>query len=137
VWSLGVNLYELLTGRPPFRAAGTRETLSLVVHADPIPPSHLQPSVPRDLDTICLKCLQKDPLRRYSGARELAQDLRCFLSGEAIHARPAGPLERVMKWTRRHPVLAVLTVFMLLMALVGVVATVAALVHLLRPTPGR
>ncbi len=129
IWALGVNLYELLTGRPPFKAAGTLETLRLVLHAEPVPPSQMQPSVPRDLDTICLKCLQKDPARRYPGARELAQDLRCFLSGEAIHARPAGWLEHGVKWIRRHPLAAALAAFVLLMALVGIVVTVMGLAH--------
>jgi serine/threonine protein kinase len=129
VWALGVNLYELLTGRPPFHAAGAMETLRMVMDSDPVPPSKLQPGIPRALDTICLKCLQKDPARRYSGARELAQDLRRFLSGEAIHARPAGLLERALKWVRGHPVAAVGMGFVVLMALVGMAATVAVVVR--------
>jgi serine/threonine protein kinase len=129
VWALGVNLYELLTGRPPFSAAGAMETLRLVLESEPVAPSKLQPRIPRALDTICLKCLQKDPARRYSGARELAQDLRRFMAGEAIHARPAGMLERALKWVRRHPAGAVGMGFLVLMALVGMAATVVVVVR--------
>jgi serine/threonine protein kinase len=131
VWALGVNLYELLTGRPPFRAAMTKETLRLVLQAEPVPPSKLQPGIPRDLDTICLKCLKKDPLQRYAGARELAQDLRHFQMGEPILARPAGFLERALKWMREHPVSAMVAGFVLLMSLVGIAATLTMVTRLL------
>ena len=129
VWALGATLYELLTGRPPFRAASTEETLRLVLFIDPIPPSQLQPSVPRDLDTICLKCLQKEPGRRYLGGRELAQDLRRFLAGEAILARPAGLRERTMKWARRHPSWAVLAAPVLFSILAAVTVNIVVLVR--------
>ncbi len=129
VWALGVNLYELLAGRPPFSATGSMETLRLVLDSYPVPPSKLQPGIPRALDTICLKCLQKDPSRRYSGARELAQDRRRFRAGEAIHARPDGMLERAVKWVRCHPATAVGAGFVVLMALVGMAATVVVVVR--------
>ncbi len=122
VYSLGVILYECLTGRPPFRAATVVDTLDLVLHHDPIPPRQLQPNVPRDLDTICLKCLQKDPQKRYREARELADDIRRFLNHEAILARRVGPIERSAKWIRRHPMTAVV-VLMSFIAAIGILGT--------------
>jgi WD40 repeat protein len=94
VYALGVILYELLTGRPPFRAATPLETLVLVVHDDPVPISRLEPTVPRDLATICLKCLEKEPGRRYVSADALAADVHRFLADEPIVARPVGTLGR-------------------------------------------
>ena len=106
VYALGAILYTLLAGSPPFRAATALETLAQVKSADPVPPSRFQPGLPRDVETICLKCLEKAPGRRYSTARELAEDLRRYQSGEPIVARPAPFWERGWKWARRRPAVA-------------------------------
>jgi serine/threonine protein kinase len=130
VWALGATLYELLTGRPPFKGGGPAETLRDVLMLDPAPPSQLRPSVPRDLDTICLKCLQKDPAQRYAGARELAQDLRSFLAGESIAARPAGgAIERLARWARKRPTLAAVFAGAVLLAVAGAAAVAGALIY--------
>jgi serine/threonine-protein kinase len=119
VYSLGAILYELLTGRPPFQAATVLETLEQVRSVSPIAPARLRPGLPRDLATICLKCLEKDPARRYDSAAELAEDLRRFEAGEAIRARPVGAHERIWRWCRREPAVASMA-FALLAGLVGV-----------------
>jgi serine/threonine protein kinase/formylglycine-generating enzyme required for sulfatase activity len=108
IYALGAILYELLTGRPPFKGTSSWDTVQLVVSTEPVPPSRLQPKVPRDLETICLKCLHKDPSRRYARAAELAQDLGRFQAGEPIVARPSSVWERGVKWARRRPALATL-----------------------------
>ena len=106
VYSLGAMLYELLTGRPPFQAATTLETLQLVIANEAVSPRRLNPALPRDLETICLKCLEKAPNRRYQTARELADELDRFLKDEPIRARPISSPARLMRWCRRKPALA-------------------------------
>jgi formylglycine-generating enzyme required for sulfatase activity/tRNA A-37 threonylcarbamoyl transferase component Bud32 len=107
VYALGALLYECLAGRPPFEGP-QQAVLVSVLNDEPMPPSRLAAKVPRDLETICLKCLSKEPARRYASAEELANDLRRYQAGEPIRARPVGAVERTWKWARRRPALAAL-----------------------------
>jgi serine/threonine-protein kinase len=119
VYGLGAILYEMLTGRPPFDAPTVQETLDQVRLQEPVLPSRVRADIPRDLETICLHCLHKDPGRRYATAGELAQDLSAYLAGEPIRSRRAGPGERLVASARRHPVIALLAA--------GIMAGVAGL----------
>jgi WD40 repeat protein/predicted Ser/Thr protein kinase len=109
VYGLGAVLYELLAGQPPFAAGTSLETVRLVLERDPRRPSLLNPAVDRDLETICLECLEKDPARRYGSAESLADDLERWLRHEPIRARPITTLQRLGKWVRRRPAIAALT----------------------------
>jgi WD40 repeat protein len=119
VYALGATLYCAITGRPPFEAATAMDTVLQVLSDEPVPPRRLDPSIPRDLETICLKCLEKRADERYASAAAFAADLRRFLTGEPIAARPVTPLERLAKWARRKPTLAAAYTFGLLAMLLG------------------
>ena len=131
IYALGAILYDALTGRPPFEADNTLDTLMQAVVREPIPPRVLQPKVPRDLDIICLKCLEKKPEKRYPTAQELADDLDRLLKNEPIHARPISRLERTERWARRHPAWATL-IGVSALALLGLALTGAWFTHQLQ-----
>lgn len=109
VYALGAILYEMVSGRPPFKADTSFETLKLVVTTEPVPLRLLNPGLPRDIETICLKCLEKEPARRYQTAQMLADDLCRFLEGKPVHARPLGWFGKICRWARRNPRLAGMT----------------------------
>jgi tetratricopeptide (TPR) repeat protein len=119
IYALGAIFYQMLTGRPPFQAATVLQMLEQVKTADPVPPSRLQPGLPRDAETIALKCLQKDPQRRYPSADELGEDLRRFIAGEPVQARRISAAERLVRWAVRNPVVAGLAAAVFLAMAVG------------------
>ncbi len=131
VYALGAILYQLLTGHPPFKAPTVLETLEQVKAVDAVPPSRLVPRVPRDLETICLVCLRKEPYRRYATAAGLAEDLRRYRAGESILARRSGPLRRTWRWCRRNPAVAALTASTILLLAALAAGSTAAAVRLI------
>jgi len=129
IYSLGATLYHTLTGRPPFQAVTALETLRQVMFQEPVAPRQLSPSIDQDLETICLKCLQKEASRRYGTAGELADELARYLAGEAIVARPIGRWERSRRWIRRNPIVSALLAATFLSLLTALVVTSVAYVQ--------
>jgi serine/threonine-protein kinase len=129
VFSLGAILYELLTGRPPFRGAGAAETMARVLEDEPTPPRAIRPTIPRELEFICLKCLEKEPGRRYESAAALADDLERFLQGEDVQVGGPGVVKAIGRWVRREPEFACRLVAQ------GLVLGLTQLNHLGKPNP--
>jgi WD40 repeat protein len=136
VYGLGAILYYLLTARPPFQAESLPALAIQVVNTEPVPPRMLNPSVPRDLQTICLKCLEKEPARRYSSAKEVADELDRFLQDKPVQARPVSGAEKVWRWCRRKPVVAMLGAAVLTLLIVVLVGAPIALVRINRARLG-
>ncbi len=130
IHGLGALLYHLLTGLPPFRGSTTESTLRLVVEQDPIPVRRLNPAVPADLETICLKCLEKDPRHRYRNAVELRDDMDRFMEGAPTHARPLSAPGRAWRWCRRRPLVAGMGVALMVSMVLGLASTTAAMVRM-------
>jgi WD40 repeat protein len=125
VYSLGATLYHMLVGRPPFVASSLDQALDQVLNQEPVAPRLLNPAVPRDLETICLKCLQKEPSRRYPTAKSLAEELGRFLQDQPILAHPIGSPEKLWRWCRRKPALATLMLLLLLVGGLGLVGVIS------------
>lgn len=121
-YSLGAMLYELLTGQPPFSGESVMDTLHKVRTEEPVPPTRIQPKLHRDLETICLKCLEKDPAKRYESAEALADDLQSFLDSESIDARPTGKSERCIRWMKRRPAMASMVALVTVVIPIGLIA---------------
>jgi hypothetical protein len=119
VYSLGCILYELLTGRAPFRGESDVDTLKLVCETEPIALRQLRPKLPRDVETVCLKCLDKEPARRYQSANDLRQDIERFLQGSPVIARPIGATARTWRWCRRHPAVSALSAALVAAIVIG------------------
>src|SRR5499426_3051698 len=130
VYGLGALLYELLTGHPPFRAASTMETLRLVIENEAVPPRRLNPALPPDLETICLKCLEKAPDRRYQTAQELGEELGRFIRDEPILARPISRVGQAWRWCRRKPLVASLSAATLALLICVVIGSPIAIYHI-------
>jgi serine/threonine-protein kinase len=134
VYALGAILYECLTGLPPFKAATPLETILQVIADEPRPVRRLNPSVPRDLEAVCLKCLEKNPAKRYSSAAELGEELQRFLVGDPTSARPLGLVRRGGRWVRRNPA-AVFVLFLVFLGAVNAAFWRAAIWHFLSEIP--
>jgi tRNA A-37 threonylcarbamoyl transferase component Bud32/tetratricopeptide (TPR) repeat protein len=121
VYALGIILYEMLTGRPPFRAVSPIDTMLQIKHEEPVPPTRFEPTVPRDLENICLKCIEKDPNKRYASAQALANDLVRFLDGKPVQARPISRMVRAWRWSKRNPGWAIAASLIFLMLLTAAI----------------